>query len=225
MKKPYKILVKYPTRSRPDQFLKTLGDYYRRAKDNTNIEYLVSYDLDDSKMTPKILAAAQNIGPNIKLVGGYSKSKIDACNRDITKAGDWDIVLLVSDDMFIQVDGWDQIIRDQMTKSYSDTDGCLWYNDSHQNRICTLSCVGRKYFDRFKYLYHPSYKSLWCDNEFTEVAQNLGKMTYINTPIVNHVHPCWGRKMAVDELYKLNESFLKWDGENYKKRKAVNFAN
>lgn len=225
MKKDYRILVKFPTRSRPEQFLKTLSEYYSKAKDNSKIEYLISYDLDDSKMTPMIISRAESLGSNVKMIGGYSKSKIDACNRDIEKAGKWDIVLLVSDDMFIQVDGWDEVVRDKMKLNYPDTDGCLWFNDSHQNRICTLSCVGNKYYKRFNYLYHPSYKSLWCDNEFTDVANKLKKMTYLDLKLVNHQHPCWGRKVANDDLYRINESFFKLDGDNYQKRKAMNFEN
>lgn len=221
--KEFRILVKFPTRSRPEQFLKTLTEWYNKAKDNTNIEYLISYDKDDSKMTPSVIAKAQSLGTNISTVSGYSKSKIDACNRDMNKADDWDIVLLISDDMFVQVDDWDEIIRYSMLKNYPDTDGCLWFNDSHQQRICTLTCMGKKYYDRFNYLYHPSYKSLWCDNEFTEVAQSLGKMTYLNLKLVNHQHPCWGKKMQMDELYRINEGFFKIDNENYLKRKATNF--
>jgi hypothetical protein len=220
-----KILVKFPTRSRPEQFLKTLSEWYNKAKDNSNIEYLISYDKDDSKMSPTVIARAKSIGNNIKLVPGYSKSKIDACNRDIKKAAAWDIVLLISDDMFIQVDGWDEILRDNMKKHYPDTDGCLWFHDSHQKRICTLSCMGKKYYNRFNYMYHPDYKSLWCDNEFTDVANKLHRMTYIDIKLVNHQHPCWGRAVPTDDLYRVNEGFFKIDQLTYNRRKAVNFAN
>jgi hypothetical protein len=220
-----KILVKFPTRTRPEQFLKTLNDWYKKAKDNSNIEYLISYDKDDSTMTPGIIAKANSLGKNIKMVAGLSKSKIDACNRDMKKTLKWDIVLLISDDMFVQVEGWDEIIRDKMKDHYPDTDGCLWFNDSHQNRICTLSCMGRKYYERFNYLYHPSYKSLWCDNEYTDVAKKLHRMTYIDFKLVNHQHPCWGKAVPIDDLYRTNERFFRLDGDNYNKRKAVGFAN
>ncbi len=220
-----KILVKFPTRSRPDQFLKTLSEWYNKAKDNSQIDYIISYDKDDSKMTPSIIAKANSFGKNIKMVAGLSKSKIDACNRDINKPYKWDIIILISDDMFVQVNGWDEILRENMKKFYPDTDGCLWFNDSHQNRICTLSCMGRKYYERFNYLYHPSYKSLWCDNEFTDVANKLHRMTYINMKLVNHQHPCWGRAVPNDDLYRLNEGFFRIDAANYQRRKAVNFEN
>lgn len=219
-----KLLVKYPTRNRPEQFLKILKQYYESAIDKDNIEWLVSYDLDDKKMNSLILEQAKRIIPGIKLVGGISRNKIDACNRDMNHASDWDIVVLISDDMEVNTHGWDNVIRDNMKKYFPDTDGVLWFYDGYQDRICTFSILGKKYYERFGYLYHPSYRSLWCDNEFTEVAKNLGKLKYIPTAIVKHQHPCWGGGIKMDDLYRVNESFYNIDAENYKKRKALNFA-
>lgn len=217
-----KILVKYPTRSRPQQFLKTLNEYYNRASDNSNIEYVISYDLDDKTMTHSVLERAL-LGPNVKLCAGHSQNKIHACNRDIKKPYKWDILLLISDDMFCETDGWDKIIRNKMKEHFPDTDGCLWFYDGYQERICTLSCMGKKYYQLFNYIYHPDYTSLWCDNEFTEVAQKLNKMVYIKDPIIKHAHPCWGKKMQMDELYRHNESFFQRDFNVYQKRKNLNF--
>lgn len=222
--KNYKILVKYPARSRPAQFLQTLGEYYRRAKDNSNIHYLISYDLDDKTMTPGVLEAALRLGNNVTICGGYSKSKIHACNRDIKKPHKWDIILLISDDMFVQVDGWDEVIRNKMRESFPDTDGALWFSDGCQDRICTLSCMGRKYYERFGYLYHPDYTSLWCDNEYTEKAMGLGKMAKINQCIIKHMHPCWGRGVRMDELYRQNEAYYQADFKVYQRRKQLQFA-
>lgn len=219
-----KILVKFPTRSRPEQFLKTLSEYYRKAKDNSKIEYLISYDLDDSKMSAGIIAQAQSLGSNVKCIGGNSKSKIDACNRDITKPYNWDILLLVSDDMIVQVDGWDEVIRSKMKQAYKNTDGCLWFYDGHQKRICTLSCIGRKYYERFEYVYHPDYMSLWCDNEFTDVAQSLGKITFFQDIIIKHDHPAWNAKVKQDDLYRVNEGFFLRDQSVYNKRRSINFG-
>lgn len=219
-----RLLVKFPTRNRPEQFLKILKQYYESANDNFMIDYLVSYDLDDKSMNQGVLERAKNIVPGIQLVGGFSKSKIDACNRDIKKPYEWDIVVLISDDMECCTRGWDDVIRDQMVKSFPDTDGVLWFHDGFQDRICTLSILGRKYYERFNYMYHPSYKSLWCDNELTDVAKELGKLKYIPNSIIKHQHPCWGGGVKMDDLYRINESFFQIDAENYKKRKALKFA-
>lgn len=216
-----RILIKYPTRSRPQQFLKILKSYYESAFDKDNIDWLVSYDLDDKTMTREIIEKAKDIIPGIELKGGYSTSKINACNRDMRRGHEWDIVVLISDDMEVEVDAWDEVIRKEMKESYPDTDGCLWFYDGYQDRICTFSIIGRTYYKRFNYMYHPSYKSLWCDNEFTDVAQSMDKLKYIPNSIVKHQHPCWGGGMKMDELYKQNEAFYNEDAENYRKRKSA----
>lgn len=219
-----KILAKYPTRQRPELFLKTLAKYISLAHKNEDIYYLVSYDSDDVTMTPAVIAAAALMHDNVLIRPGSSKSKIHACNRDIeTAPDDWDVLLLISDDMFCQVEGWDEAIRYDMHQHFPDTNGCLWYNDSDQQRVCTLSVIGRKYYDEMGYIYHPSYESLWCDNEFTEVAQQKNKMAIIDKKIIVHEHPAWGGEVKQDELYKRNDRLWTKDKRNYEKRKALGF--
>ena len=84
--------------------------------------------------------------------------------------------------------------------------------------------MGRKYYDRFGYIYHPSYKSFWCDNEYTEVAARLSKITFMDNVIINHKHPAWYKDVKMDALY--NRNYLNWnhDIDNYHNRKSLNFS-
>lgn len=221
-----KILVKYPTRQRPELFLKVLKEYIDKAADNSNITYLISYDVDDETMTSDVLATAALMHDNVMLRGGSSKSKIHACNRDIETLADWswDIILLISDDMFVQQYGWDTTIAFDMQKYFPNTDGCLWYHDGSKQRIIsTLSCMGRKYFERLGYLYHPSYKSFFCDNEYTEKAMSEGKMIFIENVIIKHEHPAWGGAVKGDDLYSRNDKAWNEDQSNYNMRKAAGY--
>lgn len=219
------ILVKYPTRQRPELFLKVLSEYVNKAKDNSKIIYLISYDDDDETMTETVKQRAAALPANIQLKGGNSKSKIDACNRDINEfLFAWDIILLVSDDMHVQVEGWDQIIRDDMHNHFPDTDGCLWYDDCDQKRVCTLTCIGRHYYQRFNYIYHEDYKSFFSDNEFTDIAINMEKMIMINNRIIKHEHPAWSGNVKQDDLYSRNDQFWNHDKKVYDRRKKANFT-
>ncbi len=211
------LLVKFPTRSRPDQFLQTLSEYISKAKDNSRITYLISIDSDDLSITNKVKEKAKSMTENVIICTGESKTKIEACNADIDKIKDWNIVLLVSDDMRVGLINWDEKIISDFNNNF---DLCLWYYDGYQRHICTLSCIGREYYDRFGYLYHPSYKSFFCDNEFTEIAQAAGKMKFIGQPIIKHMHPSWGAGVAYDELYTRNDTYWKEDESNYNNRKA-----
>jgi hypothetical protein len=217
----YNILVKYPTRSRPQLFLKTLSEYIAKASDNDSIQYIISYDIDDKSMTHEVIETAMYFHPNVKVFAGHGISKIEACNRDIEKADKWDILLLISDDMECKAQGWDNLIRESMKVEYPDTDGCLWFHDgSDQRFISTLSCIGNKYYNRFGYIYHPSYKSFFCDNEYTEVAKALKKIKFIETVIVKHQHPSWGGKVQFDSLYLRNDKYWTHDENNFITRRA-----
>ena len=158
------------------------------------------------------------------MVIGKSDSKIHAVNRDIDKIKDWDIVLLASDDMIPQVKGYDQIIIQKMKENYPDSDGVLWFNDGYQgDKLNTLCILGKKYFDRFKYIYFPEYKSTWCDNEFMSVANLLGKQTYFDEIIIKHEHPYWGFG-GQDDIHTKNFKDLNHDMEIFNKRKQINFG-
>lgn len=220
-----RILVKYPTRSRPELFLKTLEGYISNANNNDDIDYRISFDDDDKTMTKEVIDKAYNMNrESVLFFEGKGVSKIEACNRDINPVHGWDVVLLISDDMEVQVKGWDDVIREDMKKYFPDGDGLLWYHDgSTQKVISTLSCMGKKYYDRYGYIYHPSYKSFFSDNEYTEVGQKQGKIKFIDNVIIKHQHPNWGGGVQTDDLYRENDKHWKHDQDNYNKRKSEGF--
>lgn len=232
------LLIKYPTRSRPQKFLEVLNKMVQFSSHRDKIHYLISYDLDDHTMTQEIFNQAQAITPNILFVGGTSKSKVEAINRDMAEASkliEWDIVMVASDDMDCQVNGWDEIIRQEFKDVLKEwmgeatppimynLDKALWFFDGHQHRICTLTIMGRARYERFGYLYHPSYISLWCDNEWTDVNMKLGMKHFPDIILFKHEHPAWGGGVPTDELYRRNEAYFKTDQDNYERRKAINF--
>ena len=158
---PMRLLTKYPTRQRPEQFAKTLAAYHDNLGDPANTTFLITVDRNDRTMTGENLE-----GPLRKLSCPFvvdihqGKGKINAINSGMEHAGEWDIVLLASDDMIPLGPRYDGAIRDAMRTYFPDTDGALWIHDGRQDRICTIVCMGRKYYERFGYIYHPSYKSL-----------------------------------------------------------------
>lgn len=195
------------------------------ATDKSKVEFLVSYDADDETMTDAVLREARKLVPAITLVKGNSKSKIAAVNADINEySNPWDVILIVSDDMVCRRFGWDQMIRDEFKKNYPEMDGAIWFHDgTKQREICTLSCMGRKLYDSFGYIYHPSYYSFFCDNEFSEVCKRDGKITFTPKVIASHEHPAWGGNISVDALYKTNNKYWQQDKTNYETRKKLGF--
>lgn len=231
MKKAYKILFKFATRSRVQKFFEGLDNIFEKVADKKNFCILVSADADDIVMNNKetierLKSYLIRFPENLIIKFGSSQNKIDAINRDVNEIKnrfDFDILINFSDDMRFIVDGFDNIIRDKFNSVFPDTNGNIYFNDGFVgDAISTMSIIGRMYYDRFNYIYHPSYKSLWCDNEYTEVAKTENKIAYYDYILYKHNHPS-NIGGFVDEQLKKTESYNLEDFSNYEKRKANNF--
>lgn len=218
-----KLLIKFPTRQRPKKFLETLDLYIANINDD-NYEIIISADIDDESMNNYVMREAVSKYKNCSIYYGNNTSKIEAVNADMNICNDWDILLLTSDDMIPMCYGFDDVIRNEMKARYPECNGALWFNDGKVDvRLNTIVCCGKKYYDRFGYLYHPDYKSLWSDNEYTEVGQQLGLISYIDKVIIQHNHPAWDKDVPNDDLYRRNDKFWDHDKAVYQRRKAINF--
>jgi len=211
-----RILVKLPTRGRPKQS----AEVVRKMRELMHGEclFLVSLDSDD----PQLGGYVEDIGTRSRI--GASESKIHAVNRDINEFDEpWDILVVASDDMWPVAKGWDTIIRNDMAKHFPDLDGMLWYPDGFQKRITTMPIMGRRYYNRFGFVYHPSYRSFWCDNEQTAVAQAHGKIVYIDQQLFEHRHPGNHGTAKRDETYRRADPDKPADKLNFQRRRLAGF--
>jgi len=216
-----KLLIKFPTRNRPEKFLSVLDKYINFLDDKTT-KIIVSCDSDDITMNNDFIKDVIGQYENVLLCYGENKTKIQAVNADISD-DDFDVILLASDDMIPVIKGYDLIIKEKMLEKYPDTDGVLWFNDGYQgDNLNTLCILGVKYYNRFGYIYNPEYISVWCDNEFMDVANILGKQTYFNNTIIKHEHPDYGHGVR-DLVHSLNSKYESTDKNTYNKRKLINF--
>jgi hypothetical protein len=221
-----KILFKLPSRNRPTRVFEVLDETIKNLNNLNNFTFLLSLDEDDITMNNLDVINKLNSYPNMNIFFGVSDSKISAVNRDMDKINtDWDILVLLSDDMIPIYKGFDDIIREKFHQFFPNFDGVTWFNDGHQkNKLNTLCILGKKYYERFGYIYNPEYKSLFCDNEFTIVAEKLGKQKYFDIVIIEHRQYSIGNnKDRYDELYIKNDNFLNYDSQIYKKRQSINF--
>lgn len=221
-----RILIKFPTRSRPQKAYATLEKYVKLANDPTRIGILVSCDDDDATMTNvDIRQKFETLGKRVEwfqMDFSSNKTKIEACNSGMDRISySWDIVLLASDDMIPQEQGYDSKIRLHMRTSFPDTNGILWFNDGlQQHNLNTLSIMGRRMYESFGYIYHPAYKSFFCDTEFTDLCRGRlrDKCLYLSQCIIRHEHPISGMIVA-DQLYMNNNRYWQEDMRTYMERK------
>lgn len=221
-----KILFKLTSRSRPSWMFRALDSIINNLYDKENYCIVCTFDSDDiTTNNMEVIGKLQGY-KNLTYHFGNSKTKIEAINNDIDKfPDDWNILVNVSDDQIFTSMFFDRTIRQAMEQYFPDTDGVTHFPDQNTKAaLITLSILGRKYFERIgNLIYQPVYISLYCDQEFGDVARILNKYIYIDIPIYKHLHPAWGLA-NMDAQYQKTESFYKRDGEVYKARKAINFG-
>lgn len=226
MNNPPKIIFKYPSRSRPERFFNCLDSLVANINDPYN--YLISCTLDEDDMTMNKQEVVDRIMEykNIEIRWGLSDSKIHAVNRHIPEEYDFDIIIVHSDDMVFTQYGFDTMIRVDMITHFPEMDGLLHYPDQDAgSALATMYIAGRKWWEyRHKKIYHPSYKSLFCDNEEMEVAIRMGKYKYCGYPINFHLNPAYeNNKMPRDEMFNRQQDDWNEDEKNFFERKGQNF--
>lgn len=224
-----KITYVLPSRSRPTAFFATLDNIIENSV-KPDYEIIAALDTDDPLMNNYATKEAIRAYGKVTTYWGLSKDKVSAINRECDKISyDTDIVILISDDQKVIVNGFDDIIRVDAQKYFpNSTDFCLHYLDGTpaRDRIITMNVFGFAFFKRFGYFYHPEYCNVYCDNEVTMVSKLLGKYKLISSPqIYTHSHPAWGTAPN-DDLYKRNEEPIGYqkDKETYFRHLENNFG-
>jgi hypothetical protein len=222
------ILCKVTSRNRPNELIKCICTYLTYASNPVKLKWLFTFDENDAAYNnPTFLRLLSCIIPTAIVCFGKSNNKIHAFNRDINNCdalGQWDIIISISDDQLAEVTGWDDMIRAVMPL---DLDASIWAYDGDQKNHNTMEIVGRTYYERFGYLYHPDYLTSSCDIEATEVAQKLGKQVLIDRCIIKHYNPLYyagqSHMNAADETYHLGDGNHIADRATYLRRKAAGF--
>ncbi len=226
------ILIKIPSRERPHKFFLVIKQYFDMAYDK-NIRFLATLDADDPMIEKYIhyCNALKSSGLNIEWVVGLSSGKIHAVNRDMNKSGEWDIVVLASDDMICKVQNWDFILSNEIESYFPDTDGVLYHRDG-KTQLNTMVIMGRKFAEKMSHdvfglkeivIYHPDYISLWCDNFFMDLSRSLGKEKIFEQVLFEHEHYSTHRNIQPDAMMLKNQKFYHQDEATYYKHKNVTF--
>ncbi|HRH68808.1 MAG TPA: hypothetical protein PLB89_04805 [Flavobacteriales bacterium] len=216
-----RLLIKIPSRERPQYLLQVVRRFSDLCADPLNTQIVISADDDDRTMTPELERQLKDQRIALEVCRAPRTTKIGAMNRDLFAAGEWDIVMAASDDMFPEQDRFDAIIREDMATWFPTGDGCLWYYDGRQHRLCTMSIMHRLYYERMGHIYHPGYRSYRCDDEYTERAMGACKMIRFNLVLCRDEHPQWRGAVPDDDLYERNRKDKQHDLDLYTTRKAL----
>jgi hypothetical protein len=217
-----KLLIKYPSRSRPERFFDGLDSIYRNISDMDNFRVACTLDVDDESMHNAEVIDKIGKYRNVSIQWGTSESKVHAINRDLPDYGD--IIVVYSDDMRTDFYGFDEIIRNAFKEHFPDLDGMIHLPDQDTKAIlATMYIAGRPFYKRFGHIYPPQYKSLWCDNHMMAVAKILNRYAFIDCPgVVTHLLPAMGW-IPKDEMFIRQQ--LDWDRDEaiFRENEANNF--
>jgi len=189
-----RILVQFPTLARPEKFLKVLEQYVNKMSSWNEVFFNINCDTEDATMNnEEMRSKIEKIFYNRTQANGVvnydsATEKISAINAHVDEQL-FDIVICASDDMVPQVYSWDQRIAEAMLDHFPGLDGCVHFDDGNTNgELITFSILGRELYKYFGYIYHPDYKSLYCDDEFTQVVRAMGREKFIDNVIITHEH-------------------------------------
>jgi len=213
-----KFLFKFASRGRPEKFKNVLTQHLKHLSNKNEYKFIFSFDNDDPTMkNDEIIDFIRKLDINYQIFYGDNKTKIQAYNANLENQ-DFDILILLQDDMFPCLQDYDELIRDIITTNSNGLDTTIHFNTATWADLLDIWCVmGKKYYDRFNYIYHPDYKSICCDNEYTEVAKML------NRSIFSEKCPFFHNPIQ-DEITAKNWYSNASDNETYQRRKQINFG-
>jgi hypothetical protein len=180
-----KILIKIATNNKLDKFMVAWEDYLSKVQNKENTYFLVTLEKDDQ--AANVIFNHLKNTPNTTVIIGNSKSKIDAINRDIkefSKLNDWDVLVVANTETTPALIGFDESIREKFYELKT-TDCALFSNDGFLgNSLNTIPIMGRKYYNRFGYVYSDEYKSVFYHEEYTDLANKLNKLIYCEKSLI-----------------------------------------
>lgn len=199
-----KISILHPSFGRPGLALQTAKTWLDRAGNPNNIEYILclcSQDPNveqyaDDKRIKKIYSSQANMVKQVNLAASQ-------CTGDL--------LINVSDD-FDCPSRWDELLLGAVRGK---KDFVVRVDDGIRNagidsaNIIPLPIMDRTYYNRFHYIYHPSYNHFYGDEELCRVGRILGSK--IEVPVMfNHIHYVAG-KAVKDKVNLKNNKFHEGD--------------
>jgi len=169
----------------------------------SDFQYILSIDDSDSDQN-KYYETFTDLP--VIIIQSANKSIVDAVNR-AAEIATGDILVVISDD-FGCPEFWNRSIENHFKGV--DTPMILHVNDTIQQRICTLPIMNRQYYERFGYIYHPHYFSMFADDDLTESAKLIGAYKSDFSLTFEHRHYVNGKNKR-DKTYDRENSKQAWE--------------
>ena len=216
-----KFSLLHPSRGRPEACAKAISMWYSHFSGRNKLEYILSLDYEDAEKYADVVAGMSTESPFLCCVR-TNASVVEALNNAALVATG-DVLIYVSDD-FECPQNWDALLAGKVGQRRDEF--VVFVNDCRTpHTLQTICILSREYYARFGYVYHPSYFSVFVDNEFTEVARRTGRVIEAFDLTFKHRHYSEKGGMPFDETYarENSDSAYSTGRENFERRRARNF--
>jgi len=193
-----KISLLHATR-RPEAAKECQKLWLERADNSANIEIITCVDADDEAGREAFPDASLNDGEGV----------VPAWNEAAKHAtGD---ILIPLDDDWQPPHSWDQIIESYMCNGAD----ILHVGDKHRkDELICHPILSRRFYEAMGYVFHPLFKSVYCDNHITELAKRWGYVDATNNGKIDlgflHKNPSQGYGVE-DEVARKSNSTARYD--------------
>lgn len=212
------LLIKIPTRSRPEKFFRVLDTYYSLLSNKICFRVLIVCDADDPSMNNPVVIERLKSYPNLSLIFSNHRGKIYAYNAGLNNI-EFDILLLASDELEPLIKDFDCIIADRMQKAWPNFDGVLHFcsNDNSKYEVNSVPVIGKNWFKLFGYAFNDAYKSCFAHTELTLISRILCKEYYEHLKMFSYT-------FCDDDLCKKNQDFWNHDKDVFAQRQQTFFG-
>lgn len=171
-----RLLIVIPTSGHPTEFFATLDAYYKNLSKEVPYRFLVACDLNDASMNTQEVKTRLGEYPHLTVIYSKQLSKPDTYNNAVSKfSGQFDILLAANETLEPVEHGYDKKIVAAMNKNFADYDGVINFHAEPNLPINTTPVIGKAFYQRLGYVYHPDYQADYFDQELTQVSRILGK--------------------------------------------------
>lgn len=212
------ISLIHASRGRPEKMVETRNLFFERSALPHMIEHVFILDADDYRSIEAAKGYAhQVIHPGGGCVAAWNHGAKFAAGR---------LLVQLSDD-WIPPQGWDNLLIDQVKNVEPMDERVIAVSDGIdrgggvQTKCLCMAIMTRGRWSAQGHMFHPSYKSVFSDNEFTDRAYEDGVVIEARDITFQHVHPLTG-KVPMDPTYQASNAPERYkEGErNYLIRKS-----
>jgi len=188
------ISILLPTRNRPENIRKCITSIIESCDDVDDIEICSYVDDDDELSIPAFSEFTSEI--NIEVYQAERQPihiRLSTHYNVLYPVCRGDIIMYCADDVMFNTKGWDTLVINEFDR-YDDKILLVYGKDGFQNeKIATHGFMHRNWIDTIGYVHPPYFGVAYADNWVTDVATKVGRIKYIESLELEHMHPAAGK--------------------------------